>query len=260
MRMPARPSRQQWAIHSRDEHIKALALAAAALFVLPHIPFGNYVLYPFMILTTWFHEMGHGMSALLVGFHFERLVLFPDGSGFAETYLPVDASGVRQALVSAGGPLMPAVIGSGLILASARPQLWRPALYALGAAIGLSTLLYVRSMIGWAILPAIAIGIVWIAARGSPWLERFALQFLGLAASLSMFQQWDYLLMERAVVGGQEILSDTGAIEQNLFLPHWVWAIGIVVLAAGMIGSSLVYALSDKRFARRWDTGFGGRR
>lgn len=245
------------AIHSRDEHIKALALAAAALVVLPHIPFGNYVLYPFMILTTWFHEMGHGMSAMLVGFQFERLVLFPDGSGFAETYRPTDASGLSQALVSAGGPIMPAIVGSGLILASAKPALWRPALYALGGAIALSTLLYVRSLVGWAILPVIAIGIFYLAARGTPWLERFALQFLGLTASLSMFQQWDYLLMERAVIGGQEILSDTGAIEKYLFLPHWIWAIGIIALAAAMIGSSLVYALSAKRFPRRWDTGFG---
>ncbi|ABC64439.1 M50 family metallopeptidase [Erythrobacter litoralis] len=248
------------AIHNRDEHIKALALAAAALFVLPHLPLGNYVLYPFMILTTWFHEMGHGLSAILVGFQFERLVLFPDGSGFAETYRPNDASGLSQALVSAGGPIMPAVVGSGLILSSAKPALWRPVLYLLGGAIALSTVLYVRSTLGWIILPAIAAGIFYIAARGTPWVERFALQFLGLTASLSMFQQWDYLLMERAVIGGQEILSDTGAIEESLFLPHWVWAIGIIALAAGMIGASLVYALSEKRFPRRWDAGFGGTR
>lgn len=248
------------AIHSRDEHIKALALAASALFVLPHIPFGNFVLYPFMILTTWFHEMGHGVTALMVGFEFERLVLFPDGSGFAETYRPSDAPGLSHALVAAGGPIGPAIVGSLLILASAKPSLWRPALYTLGAAIVLSTLLYVRSMLGWLILPAIALGVIVIAAKGAPWLERFTLQFLGLTASLSMFQQWDYLLMERAVIGGQEILSDTGAIEEQLLLPHWIWAVGIIAIAALMIGSSLAYALSEKRFPRRWDAGFGGTR
>ncbi|GAA4048965.1 M50 family metallopeptidase [Parerythrobacter jejuensis] len=244
------------AIHSRQEHIRWLALAAGALFVLPHVPLGNYLLYPFMILSTWFHEMGHGLTAMAVGFQFERLVLFPNGSGFAETLRPVNASSFSQALVAAGGPIGPAIVGSLLILASTKAALWRPTLYILAGAIVLSTLIWVRSMIGWIVLPSIALVLVVIAAKGAPWLERFALQFLGLSAALSMFQQWDYLLTERAVVGGQEILSDTGAIEEYLLLPHWIWAGGIITLAALMIGASLRYALSDKRIPKRWDSGF----
>lgn len=243
----------QLAIHSRQDHVRWLALAAGALLVLPHVPFGNYVLYPFMILSTWFHEMGHGLTAVLVGFEFERLVLFSNGSGFAETFRPVGASRFSMALVSAGGPIGPAIIGSLLILASTRSALWRPALYALAGAIALSTLIWVRSMVGWIVLPGIAVALVAIAAKGQPWLERFALQFLGLQAALSMFQQWDYLLMERAVIGGQEILSDTGAIEAYLVLPHWFWAGGIILLAALMIGASLRYALSAKHVPPRWD-------
>ena len=38
-------------------------------------------------------------------------------------------------------------------------------------------------------------------------------QFLGMLAALSMFMSWDYLFMESARIGGQVILSDTGAIE-----------------------------------------------
>ena len=40
---------------------------------------GRLVLYPFAILATWFHEMEHGLAALLTGACFERLVIAPSG-------------------------------------------------------------------------------------------------------------------------------------------------------------------------------------
>jgi len=64
-------------------------------------------------------------------------------------------------------------------------------------------------------------------------------------AALSMFMSWDYLFMEQANIGGQLILSDTGAIEANLFLPHWFWAMTLIVIATLMIGASLKYALRE---------------
>ncbi len=240
------------AIHSREETIKALVLAGAILLVLPLLPLGNFVLYPFMILSTWFHEMGHGLAAIMVGNDFERLILYPDGSGVAESYGPIRASRFDNALISAAGPIGPAVIGSLLILASAHPRAWRPALYSLAGAIAVSTLVWVDGMTGWIVLPLIALLLVAIAAKAPPWAERFTLQFLGLQAALSMFAQWDYLLVEQANIGGEIILSDTGQIERALFLPHWVWAGAIIAFAALMIGASLRYALSPRRSANEW--------
>lgn len=240
------------AIHSRQEHIRFLGLAAGALLVLPHVPFGNLILYPFMILGTWFHEMGHGLAAMLMGFDFQRLVLLPNGSGYAQYFFPDDASRFAHAAIAAAGPIGPAIVGSALILASPHERLWRPVLYALAAVIALSTLIWVRSTVGWIVLPAISLLLVLIATRGKPWLERFTLQFLGLQATLSMFQQWDYLLMEGAVIGGQPQLSDTGAIERYLLLPHWIWAGLIIATAALMLGASLRYSLSGKRTPPRW--------
>lgn len=240
------------AIHSRQEHIRYLGLAAGALLVLPHVPFGNLVLYPFMILGTWFHEMGHGLAAMLMGFDFQRLVLLPNGSGYAQYFFPDDASRFAHATIAAAGPLGPAIVGSGLIMASPHERLWKPVLLTLAGLIALSTLIWVRSTVGWVVLPGIAGLLALIAMRGKPWMERFALQFLGLQAALSMFQQWDYLMTEGAVIGGNPQLSDTGAIENYLLLPHWLWAGLIIALAALMLGASLRYSLSEKRSPRRW--------
>ena len=240
------------AIHSREEHIKALVLAAALLIVLPVLPLGNLVLYPFTILSTWFHEMGHGLAAALVGYDFDRLILYPDGSGVAESYGPVRGSRLADAIISAAGPIGPAVVGSLLIIASAHPRAWKPVLCTLAGAIALSTLIWVDGLTGWIVLPMICAVLIAIAAKGTPWLDRFALQFLGVQAALSMFAQWDYLLTERADIGGATMLSDTGQLEAALFLPHWAWALSIIALAAVMIGASLRYALSDRHVPARW--------
>ena len=240
------------AIQSRKDHLRYLGLAAFALFILPAVPFGNFVLYPFMILGTWFHEMGHGLAAMLMGFDFYRLVLLPDGSGFAQYTSADEAGDFRHAFVAVSGPLGPAVVGSLLILASPHEKLWKPSLYGLAAIIALSTVIWIDSTVGWVVLPGIAILLTFIAARASAAWERFTMQFLGLGAALSMFQQWNYLMTEGAFINGNRQLSDTGAIEAYLLLPHWFWAIAIVLIAAIMIGSSLMYALSDKRIPPAW--------
>ena len=75
-------------------------------------------------------------------------------------------------------------------------------------------------------------------------MQLFALQFLGVLGAMSMFQDLDYLFSEGAYVGGQPMLSDTGAIEAALVLPHWVWAILLTALSMAMVGLSLRYALA----------------
>ena len=237
---------------SQAEQVGRLLIAAVLVMFAPQLPFGNYLIYPFMILATWFHEMGHGLTALLFGYDFERLIIYSNGSGLAESSMPADASRFSRAMIAAGGPLGPSFIGSALILASAKAKLWRPALLVLSLIIAVSTLIWVRSTTGWIVLPAVAVGLALLAWKGGSGWIRFALQFLGMLAALSMFMSWDYLFMESARIGGQVILSDTGAIEANLFLPHWFWAMALIVTATLMIGASLRYALHEDGSGNRW--------
>lgn len=228
---------------SQEEQVGRLILAAMLVLLLPSIPFGQYLTYPFVILSTWFHEMGHGLTAILLGFEFQQLEIYPSGSGVAITAYAQPPSALSRAMIAAGGPLAPAIVGSLLILASAHQKLWRPVLLGLAVVIGISTLIWVRSVIGLTVLPLVAVIMMGFAWKASDGVMRFTLQFLGIHAALSMFGQWDYLLMENAVIGGQTIPSDTGAIEQALALPHWLWAALIIVTAAVMILASLKYAL-----------------
>ena len=227
------------AAQTERHHPKWLVLVACMVVLIPQLPFGNYVMYPFMILTTWFHEMGHGMTALLLGMKFDALILLPDGSGYAALRYPTDSSRFAQAAVAAGGPLGPAIAGALLILASQTQRGCRIALDVLAVVIALSCIIWVRSVVGWVVLPAIAALIFFIAARGNAEWKRFAVQFFGMHAAISMFGQWRYLFSSGGSLGGSHQVSDTGAIEQYLFLPHWVWAGTLIALGGAVVGAAV---------------------
>jgi hypothetical protein len=232
---------------SQAEMVGRLFLAVIVVLALPALPFGNYLIYPFMILTTWFHEMGHGLTAVAFGQDFERLIIFPNGSGVAESLMADDASRLTHAAIAAGGPLAPSVAGALLIVASAHVRAWRPALWLTAGAIVLSVAIYVRSVVGVIVLPLVAALLGLIAWRAPAGFVRFTLQFLGVLGAMSMLRDFDYLFTERTVIAGRAMLSDTGQIEAALGLPHWVWAGLILGISALMIGTSLRYALNEKR-------------
>lgn len=232
---------------SQAEEVGRLILAAFIVLALPSLPFGNYLVYPFVILTTWFHEMGHGLTAIAMGQSFETLVIYANGSGVAQSRVAGDASPFLRAAIAAGGPLAPTLVGAGLIVASAHKRAWRPVLWGTAIAIFASVILYVRSPVGFAVLPLIALTLAVIAWKASPGINRFTLQFLGVLGAMSMFSDYRYFFTEQVVIGGETILSDTGQIEAALWLPHWVWAAVILAVSAGTVGASLKYALNDKR-------------
>lgn len=221
-----------------DSHTRRsvlLAAIAAASVMLWQTELGGFLLYPFTILATWFHEMGHGIAAILTGRGFERLLIFPDGSGLALSVAPADGYRVTDAMVSAGGPLGPAIAGGLLIIASRRPGTTRTALMVLGGALIVSTVIWVRSLTGWLILPALGLAIISIARRGPPTAQGFVIQLLGVQACISVWQDFGYLFSSEGSVGGRLHRSDTGAIADVLLLPYWFWGASISVAIVALL-------------------------
>ncbi len=72
-------------------------------------------------------------------------------------------------------------------------------------------------------LPLLAAAILATARYGSPAHKRFAIQFLGVQACISVWQQFGYLFTPGGRIEGQLQRSDTGAIADVLLLPYWFW-------------------------------------
>ena len=91
--------------HSRRRRAKqALWLSIGLTVLLYVIPLGGFVAYPLMLFSTLVHELGHGLTALLMGGSFKQMVIFSDGSGVAtHGGLGADAAGHLQGRPLWGG-------------------------------------------------------------------------------------------------------------------------------------------------------------
>lgn len=208
----------------------AAALIVAALLIWGlqrFVPYGRLILYPFTLLSTWVHEMGHGLTACLVGGWFHHLEIYADASGLA--YFTA-APGARQALVAAGGLLAPPLVGMLLLVLGRRAA--RPLLAALALTMVASLLLWVRTPVGWLTVGGLAL----LCAAAGRLLgasgQLFFVQLLGLLLGLDTVTRADYLFVRSARIGGQLHASDVAGIASTLGGPPALWGVLIGGLSA----------------------------
>ena len=209
-----------------------LLLAAALVLGLTHfVRWGRYVLYPFVLLTTWVHESGHGLTALVLGGHFEKLEIFGDASGVATT---ATIPGWRTAAVCLGGLLMPPLMGA-LVLATVKgPRRAFGFLAFLTVALMLSVLLWVRSLTGLIAMPALAVVFALALKFGNAGVRLFLSQAIAVMLALDTATRMvHYVFMEQATgeVGGSR--SDVGQISDSLGLPIGFW--GVLIAGAAIV-------------------------
>lgn len=218
---------------------KALIAAIVFYFVISHfVPFGHELLYPLTLLATWVHEMGHGLTALLVGGGFESLDIFGDASGLART-----TSGARwqQGLVAAGGLLAPPIVGAFLLAMSRGPRRARAFLAAIAVAILVSLGLWVRSTVGWITLPILAVLVaLFVSARiGTPWRRMVFAQFLGVVLAIDTVTRVDYLFTRGVKIGTVVMKSDISAVAGAFGGHYLVWGLMLAGLSFALLALGL---------------------
>ncbi len=229
--------------HPNRMALVGLMVAALGTIVLWQIPWGNYILYPFTLLATWFHEMAHGLSAMLLGGNFRELKLLPNGSGIAMySYNRLLLGDVGLAIVAASGPLGPAIAGAVFILAGRYYQTAHWCLLLLSFMLFLSALIWVKAGFGWIVVGSLGTVILLIAVYTARWAQSFAIQFLGVQACVSVYRQLDYLFMHSATIDGALMLSDTGQMAEYLMLPYWFWGAALAVISLLLLIISLRFA------------------
>ena len=230
-----------------DYTIFIIAIVVIAIWQLPYL---GWVQYPFILLGTWFHEMGHGVTSLILGGTFEFLEIYKNGGGVAyanlgNSYLP---SNLATAIMAAGGLLGPAIIGSILIAAAKYHKSSMILLRLLVGVIILSLLLWIRSFWGLIVMSAyvfVLLGIMYLKNRK---LEVITILFLGLQCILSTYLQIDYLLTKQFERNGAVQKSDTQVIAENTFGVYWLWALVIIFFSGIILWKSFKFYFNRKNF------------
>ncbi len=215
----------------------AIKWSIALTVALYLIPYGSLVAYPLLLLSTLFHELGHGVVALCVGGSFERFVMFADGSGMA-TSVGVRA-GVPSALVSAGGLVGPAIVGAVAFAAGRSARASRTFLTIAALLLAVAVALVVRNPFGVTFTLAVAALLGYLGVRTAPATAQLASVFLATQLALSVFSRADYLFTDVARTGAGTIPSDTAHIASALGGTYWLWGIAcgvfsVIVLLGGV--------------------------
>lgn len=212
-----------------------LILFAVITIVIWHIPNGKLIFYPFTILGTWFHEMGHGIAAMILGGSFNRLELYQNGSGLAQ--FSHNFGNIKLGLTAAAGPFGPTIAGAILILASAGRKSTQAALIMLSAIMILSCIIWIRPVfsVGFFVILLLSLITGYIGFKSKYSVQTVILQFLGVQSFVSVYISIGYLFSTGGIIGNAQYYSDTQVMADNLLLPFWFWGAAIIAFSVIMV-------------------------
>lgn len=216
-----------------------VALYSILTIVIWQVPNGHFILFPFTILGTWFHEISHGLFSVILGGDFLRLEIFQDGSGIAVHSGDLFFGVIGDAIVAGAGPMGPTIFGTVLIRSSFSEKSSKYILTALALFQIISTIIWIRSVFGFIIILTFGLALLYISLKSSFQVIRNVVVFLGIQAFLSLYLSIGYLFSYSGVIEGKTYISDTGIIQNSLFLPYWVWATIILILSLTLFITSL---------------------
>ncbi len=184
-------------------------------------------------VSTLAHELGHGLTAALLGGRIDRIRTHRDGSGVTHTAMPAHRP-VRQLVVSAAGYLTPGVLALASMRAAAAgvAALWVAYLVAV---IAVMLVLAIRSW--WGLLVSLGLGGAgWALVALAPDLVVVSL-VAGLAGLLAgggtvdAWQQWR--------TRGTRSNSDAHTMAVRTRLPVGLFAGTHLAMAVGLAGATL---------------------
>ena len=188
--------------------------------VLSYIPILHW---PFSWLETYFHEISHGIAALVSGGHINVIVLNLDGSGLCQT------QGGWRPLVAFSGYLGAVIWGAVVYLgarASGKANRWlAPAIVLM---IAISAVMWVRDIITMAILTIICTALYLsfrhLVGRIFPSFMQFAGVYIMVSAAHAPLN----------LIDGRST-GDGATLARLTFIPEIVWVALWCAIAAGTI-------------------------
>lgn len=205
-------------------HVVAWTVALLASLLLWNLPYGAGLLYPFKLLSTWSHELAHGLTMMATGVGLDRMELYRDTSGLA--FGNSSLSGIGGAVVTASGYMGPPAVGVAAILLASTAKRARIVLVVLAMSLGLTALLLVSNRFGQLALPIIAAPLLAIALLAPGRWAIGAVHVVGAQACVNALLDIRVLFRPMLVVDGNPLASSDAHLMAGLtFGTTDAWAV-----------------------------------
>lgn len=203
--------------------VPAILGASAAVW----LAWDTFLVTPLKILTVFFHEISHGLASMATGGSIEFLTFHANQSGFARS------QGGSSFLMLNAGYLGSLVWGCGLILASSYLRRNRLLSMALGATLGVISVLYVRNLFGLGFGLATAAGFLYAGAKLSEATNDFLIKVVGVSSALYVIPDvYSDIVLRSCWSDATMLARDTG-------IPRVVWGLGWMALSAAGLWATL---------------------
>ncbi len=198
-----------------------LAWSAFATVLLYMLPFGRLLAWPLVLLSSFVHELGHGVVAMLVGADFNSLQVFPDASGVAQH---AGAPGrLAQAAIAMGGLVGPS-FGAAVGFLAARKGSWSRAAWGiLALTLLVLAVTVLRGLTTFVFATMVFALAAWIIRKATPSQAQALTAFFATQLALSVLSRADYLFTDVAQTGSGTMPSDVAVIADALLGPYWMW-------------------------------------
>lgn len=203
---------------------------------------------PIQFLSTWAHELGHGLGALITGGSFMKLTVYPNFSGVAMTGT---SNNFQRAMVIFIGLLGPSLLGVFMIFLTRALNAYRLAIFLLAALLGLSLIwaadrFTVATLLGGAVVLG---GVAWKVPHHA---LLYVAHVIAIALCLNALTGFGYFFVGNAQIAGTEYVSDTGVLSDVIGGPYWFWGalmmvVSILILIAGVVFSDRIASRSNAR-------------
>lgn len=207
-----------------------IILIALAVFALMSTP----LLYPLRILIVFFHELSHGLAAILTGGSIESLTLSADEGGLVWT------RGGSPFLIFSAGYVGSLLVGVLLFLIALRTEVDRAAVAALGLIMLVIAALYIRD--GFPLIFCLLTGAaLLLMARFLPHtVSDLTLRIVGLASMLYVPQD-----IISDTITRSELRSDARMLAEEFGGATVLWGGAWLLISIGVIVLTLRYGLGD---------------
>lgn len=204
------------------------------LFLVALYFWDSMLVLPIKYLTVFFHELSHGLAAVLTGGRIVRIELSSNLGGVCWT-----SGGIRFIVITAGylGSLL---WGCLILLGAVKTRHDQQITAGLGILLLAVTAIWVRNLEGIIICTLTGIGLLALAANASEHVCDQFLKFLGLASCFYVLIDIKEDLIDRSI---RE--SDAYKIAEMLYLPDWLVGIIWLGLAAYITWQVLAHSMEE---------------